>query len=398
MNWIDNMGANPAAAAIAPAVRAALAAHAAVCFAPNPELNESAFEQMCDRSQLCGVFSGDQNGADLQSVYDDIRGYAANKDEVDVFGVSGLGCFCIASDKISADAMRQALTSGEVYNAPQSAGIERRLSGKVAIVTGSAQGFGDGIAREMVAQGAYMVIADLNEQQAAQNAQDINAQFGAGTAIHVKVDVSDEASVQAMIEKTVLEYGGLDILVSNAGVLKAGGLEEMTVQNFEFVTKINYTAFFICTKYAARPMRIAHTFDKTRMSDIVQINSKSGLEGSNKNFAYAGGKFGGIGLVQSFAKELVTDGIKVNAICPGNFYEGPLWSDPERGLFVQYLNAGKVPGAKTVEDVKQSYISKVPMLRGCYPKDVARAIFYCMEQEYETGQAIPVTGGQNMLN
>jgi len=134
-----------------------------------------------------------------------------------------------------------------------------------------------------------------------------------------------------------------------------------------------------------------------RTFDIIEVNSKSGLEGSNKNFAYAGSKFGGIGLVQSFAKELVGDGIKVNAICPGNFFEGPLWSDPDKGLFVQYLNTGKVPGAKTLAEVKTFYESKVPMGRGCSPLDVARAILYCVEQEYETGQAIPVTGGQNML-
>ena len=134
------------------------------------------------------------------------------------------------------------------------------------------------------------------------------------------------------------------------------------------------------------------------MGDIIEVNSKSGLEGSNKNFAYAGSKFGGIGLTQSFALELCEHNIKVNAICPGNFLDGPLWTDPERGLFVQYLRAGKVPGAKTVEDVKKFYEAKVPMKRGCFPEDVARAIFYAVEQKYETGQAIPVTGGQCMLN
>ena len=90
--------------------------------------------------------------------------------------------------------------------------------------------------------------------------------------------------------------------------------------------------------------------------------------------------------------------IKVNAVCPGNYLDGPLWSDPEKGLFVQYLNAGKVPGAKTVEDVRKFYMSKVPLNRGCLPVDVARAIMYCVEQKYETGQAIPVTGGQIMLH
>jgi sorbitol-6-phosphate 2-dehydrogenase len=90
--------------------------------------------------------------------------------------------------------------------------------------------------------------------------------------------------------------------------------------------------------------------------------------------------------------------IKVNAICPGNFFEGPLWSDPERGLFVQYLNAGKVPGAQTIEDVKKHYENMVPAKRGCQVEDVTKAIYYLIEQEYETGQALPVTGGQIMLH
>ncbi len=272
-----------------------------------------------------------------------------------------------------------------------------RSAGRISMVTGGAQGFGEGIARELAVSGATLVIADMNLALAETVAASLNEKHGAGTAYALAVDVGDEASVQNLIQQTVLRFGGLDLLVSNAGILRAGGLEEMTLQAFEFVTRINYTAFFLMTKYAARPMKIQARFDESYTSDIVQINSKSGLEGSNKNFAYAGGKFGGIGLVQSFAKELVEHRIKVNAICPGNYYEGPLWNDPEKGLFVQYLKAGKVPGAKTVQDVYDFYVAKVPMRRGCSPSDVTKAILYCVEQLYETGQAIPVTGGQNML-
>ncbi|MDD5603516.1 MAG: SDR family oxidoreductase, partial [Eubacteriales bacterium] len=262
----------------------------------------------------------------------------------------------------------------------------------------SAQGFGKGIADEMAAEGAYMVIADINYEAAAQNAASLTAACGKGKAMAVRVDVSDENQVKTMISDTILEYGGLDIFVSNAGILRAGGLEEMDLAGFELVTKINYTAYFLCAKFASVPMKIQHRFMQDYYMDIIQINSKSGLEGSNRNFAYAGGKFGGIGLTQSFALELVEYGIKVNAICPGNLLDGPLWSDPVKGLFVQYLRAGKVPGAKTVDDVRKFYESKVPMRRGCEIKDVARAIIYVIEQEYETGQAVPVTGGQNMLH
>jgi NAD(P)-dependent dehydrogenase (short-subunit alcohol dehydrogenase family) len=145
-------------------------------------------------------------------------------------------------------------------------------------------------------------------------------------------------------------------------------------------------------------MKLQTKYQAGLFTDIIQINSKSGLKGSNKNFAYAGGKFGGVGLTQSFALELMPYHIKVNAICPGNYFDGPLWSDPVNGLFVQYLKAGKVPGAKTIEDVKRFYEMQVPAQRGCRVEDVMKAIYYLVDQEYETGQGVPVTGGQIMLS
>lgn len=273
----------------------------------------------------------------------------------------------------------------------------KRLDGKISIVTGSAQGFGKGIAEAMSAEGAYVVVSDLNLEGAKTCAAGLEQNSGAGSAIAVQANVADEASVKAMIQAAVLEFGGLDILVSNAGIAIAGDLGEMTKEKFELVTSVNYTGYFLCVKYACIPMKIQRQYNPGYMTDIIEINSKSGLEGSNKNFAYAGSKFGGVGLTQSFALELVGFGIKVNAICPGNLLDGPLWSDPEKGLFKQYFDAGKVPGAKSVADVRKFYEDKVPMKRGCTTDDVARAIFYIVEQKYETGQAVPVTGGQIML-
>ena len=233
----------------------------------------------------------------------------------------------------------------------------------------------------------------MNEPLAKQVAEEFGER-----AVAIAVNVYDEDSVAAMVGKTVELFGGLDLMLSNAGVVRSGPIAQVEKKDFEVVTNINYTGYFLCAKYAAIIMQAQHEADPDAMFDIVTLNSKSGLEGSNKNFAYAGSKFGGIGLTQSFALELCAYNIKVNAVCPGNFLDGPLWSDPERGLFVQYLNAGKVPGAKTVADVRRYYEAKVPMNRGCLPIDVARAVMYCVEQEYETGQAIPVTGGQVMLS
>ncbi len=284
----------------------------------------------------------------------------------------------------------KAVAAAHVAQRPEWPG---RLAGKIAIVTGGAQGFGFGIAEALVREGVQVVIANRGEKQGVAAVEKLGKH-----SCFIPADVSNPASVEQLIIRTVEQLGGIDLFVSNAGVLKAGALPDMTPEDFEKVTRTNYYGFFYCAKYASEIMKAQYEADPTRWSDIIQINSKSGLVGSKANFAYAGAKFGGIGLTQSFALELIPWQIKVNAICPGNFYDGPLWSDPEKGLFVQYLQAGKVPGAKTVEDVKEYYLSKSPIRRGCIPEDVAKAIFYCVEQTYETGQAIPVTGGQTMLS
>ncbi len=268
----------------------------------------------------------------------------------------------------------------------------KTLAGKVAIVTGGAQGFGYGIAEVLAAAGADVVIADMNVEGAKAAA----AKLGAG-ASGVAVNIADEDSVAAMVAQVVKTYGGADLFVANAGVLRAGSVKALSKKDWDFVTNINYSGYFLCVKHISPVMALQNSATNG-WCDIVQVNSKSGLVGSNRNGAYAGSKFGTIGLTQSFALELVADRIKVNSVCPGNFFDGPLWSDPEKGLFVQYLNAGKVPGAKTVADVKEFYEKQIPMHRGCLPSDVAKAIIYAVEQLYETGQAIPVSGGQVMLN
>ncbi len=285
---------------------------------------------------------------------------------------------------------RRSVASGTTYG---------RAENKTIIVTGAAQGFGEGIARNLLVEGANIVVADLNEEVGAKTVELFNTLTKSNRAIFVKTNVSDMESIKNMVHQSVCHFGGIDTFISNAGVLRAGSLEDMTPENFDFVTKINYNAYFYCTKVVSTVMKLQTEYaSKDYYADIIQINSKSGLRGSKANFAYAGGKFGGIGLTQSFALELAPYRIKVNSICPGNYYEGPLWSDPENGLFVQYLNAGKVPGAKTVDDVKAFYLSQVPMNKGCTPEDVTKGVLYLMEQCGETGQALPITGGQVMMS
>ena len=272
------------------------------------------------------------------------------------------------------------------------AGSNKALAGKVAVVTGGAQGFGYGIAEVLAAQGADLIIADVNVE----GAKNAALKLGKG-ASGVAVNVADEESVENMVKEITKLYGGIDLFVANAGVVRSGSVKLFEKKDWDFVTNINYNGYYLCCKYAARVMSLQNSATGL-WTDIVQVNSKSGLVGSNRNGAYAGSKFGTIGLTQSFALELVSDKIKVNSVCPGNFFDGPLWSDPVKGLFVQYLQSGKVPGATNVAQVKEHYEKQIPMHRGCLPTDVAKAIIYCAVQQYETGQAIPVSGGQVMLN
>ena len=301
-----------------------------------------------------------------------------------------------------ADDMRKFIEDWEVESYRKGVAAAGRTkgrgAGKVAVVTGAAQGFGLEISQDLIAQGATVVLTDVNAQGAKAAADKINAQLNKSNAMGLPINVAEGASVAEAIHQVVRRFGGFDVFISNAGVLKAGSVKTQPEKDFDFVTTVNYKGYFVCVQNAAPVLATQHLAKPDYLSDIIQINSKSGLTGSNRNGAYAGSKFGGIGLTQSFALELIEDGIKVNAICPGNFFDGPLWSDPQNGLFAQYLRSGKVPGAKTIQDVKRFYEGKVPMNRGCTTADVVKAIYYLIEQKYETGQALPVTGGQVMLS
>jgi sorbitol-6-phosphate 2-dehydrogenase len=258
------------------------------------------------------------------------------------------------------------------------------LQDKVALVTGGAQGLGQAICRRLAQEGCHVAVADLNEEKAIQTAGMITDR----KAIAIKVDVSDEAQVSAMVERTVAEFGRLDILVANAGILVAEEITEFPAEKWRAVMNVNLFGYFLCAKHAARVMKAQ------KKGAIIEINSKSGKKGSFKNSAYAASKFGGIGLTQSIALELADHGVRANAICPGNLLDSPLWNDGPNSLFKQYArNRGT-----TEEAIRQMYVDQVPMKRGCTYEDVCNVVVFLASDQssYMTGQAINVTGGQEM--
>lgn len=255
----------------------------------------------------------------------------------------------------------------------------RRLQGQVAIVTGAAQGLGAALAKRLADEGSKVVVADLNIDSATKVAAELP------DAMAVKVDVTDEQDVDNMVKQIVERYGKLDLLVSNAGIVISGDVVEFDPARWRKVIDVNLAGYFLCARAAARAMIPQGS------GSIIQINSKSGKLGSYKNSAYAASKFGGIGLTQSLALELAEHGIRVNAICPGNLLDSPLWRD---SLFEQYAkNQGL-----TVEQVREKYLAKVPLGRSCQYEDIANVMVFLASPEasYMTGQAINVTGGQEM--
>jgi sorbitol-6-phosphate 2-dehydrogenase len=251
-------------------------------------------------------------------------------------------------------------------------------------VTGGGQGMGQAICLRLAQEGAHVVVADLNEETALSAATDI-ASTRDRRAIGLKVDVTDEAQVEEMVRRTVSEFGRLDIVVSNAGILIAEEATEFPAKQWQAVINVNLVGYFLVAKHAARVMK------EQRRGVILQINSKSGKKGSYRNSAYAASKFGGIGLTQSLALELAEHGVRVNSICPGNLLDSPLWVD---SLYKQYAKKWGI----TEAEVRQKYIDQVPMKRGCTYDDVCNVVVFLASDQasYMTGQAINVTGGQEM--
>ena len=265
--------------------------------------------------------------------------------------------------------------------------MTRLLQDRIALVTGGGQGLGQAISMRLAQEGAHVVVADLNEETAKLAAGEIMSSTDR-KALAIKVDVTDEGQVEAVVKRTVDEFGRLDVVVSNAGILIAQEATEFPAEKWQAVINVNLVGYFLVTKHAAKVMK------EQRQGVIIQINSKSGKKGSYKNSAYAASKFGGIGLTQSIALELAEYGVRVNAVCPGNLLDSPLWNDGPNSLFKQYAKKWGI----SEQEVRQKYMDQAPMKRGCTYDDVCNVVAFLASDQagYMTGQAINVTGGQEM--
>lgn len=253
------------------------------------------------------------------------------------------------------------------------------LKGKVAVVTGASQGLGEALAIRLDKEGCKVAVCDINIE----GAKAVASKLSDAIAIAVDVTKFDQCEEAA---KIVLEkWGKVDVLVSNAAIVKSGDIFSLSPEAFKLVTDINLNGYFNTVKAFAPSML------ERKSGSIIQINSKSGRKGSFKNGAYASSKFGGVGLTQSLALEFAEQGVRVNCICPGNLLNSPLWVN---SLFKQYAANQGI----TEEEVRAKYINQVPMKRSCEFKDIEDVLVFLASDysSYMTGQAINVTGGQQM--
>ncbi len=242
-----------------------------------------------------------------------------------------------------------------------------RLDGKVAIITGAARGIGKATAQIFAREGARVVITDIDEATGKATAQEIRDQ--GGEAIFIPVDVTDPASVQGMVDKTLETYGRIDILVNNAGVLRDRTLLKMTHDEFDFVIEVNLKGVFNCTK-AVAPIMV-----EQGSGVILNASSIVGVYGNFGQTNYVASKAGVIGMTKVWARELGPKGIRVNAVAPG---------------FIRTEMTASLP-----EKVVQMVIERTPLRTWGEPEDVAYAYLYLASDEarFVNGAILHVDGG-----
>ena len=259
-----------------------------------------------------------------------------------------------------------------------------RFLDKVVFVTGGAKGLGEAICRKFASEKATVIVSDIDEEGALVCSQKLVSDFGI-KSLGIRMDVTDDFEVHSIMEMVESDFGRLDVLVANAGVLKSSEITEFPVSEWRLVMEVNLVGYFICAKHACQIMK------KQKFGNIIQINAESGKRGSARNSAYAASKFGGVGLTQSIALEMAPYKVRANAICPGNILEGSLW---QGSLLQQFSEQFEL----TIDQVKAKYIDQVPLGRSCNYDDVTNLVTFLASDEasYMTGQSINVTGGQEM--
>jgi len=263
---------------------------------------------------------------------------------------------------------------------PANAGTQRRsrgnrLQGRVAIVTGGASGIGAAIAAAFHAEGARIVVADVD----AQKAKDAATAYGE-EGLAIGVDVTDESQVLAAVDAAMQRFGRIDILVNNAGIMRKSYVKDMTEELWNQVLAVNLTATFLCSK-AVLPAMIA-----AKRGKIVNIASIAGKIGEPTASAYSAAKFGVIGFTRSLAIEVAPHNILVNAICPG-----PIPTTLGR----QGWSEGAVIEGVGLERVMARVNSRSPLGRLGTVESVAKmATFIASDDcDFTTGSAFNVDGG-----
>ena len=254
-----------------------------------------------------------------------------------------------------------------------------RLEGKVAIVTGGAQGIGRASAMRFASEGAKVAVADLQEAGARTVAEEIS-QAG-GEAIGMAVDVRNRDQAQAVVDETVARFGGVDILMNNAGVIKITPFLEIEEEEWDLLFNVNCKGLLWFAKAAARQM-----IEQGRGGKIINVASQAGRRGEALVLTYCASKAAVISMTQSMALALAPHKINVNAIAPG-IVDTPLWESNDR-RFAELLGM-------EVGEPKRTFVATIPLGRIEQPEDVAgmAAFLASPDSDYITQQCYNVDGG-----